>query len=100
MKYAIWKLDFTDSSYGTGPEHLIAQLGYKAEGAWVDGEVENGGTILGYVFGEPDASKLSKWNFSYITKDEALSFCQSLLSDAHFLDNGIIAFPIIESTDA
>jgi len=94
MNYATWKLNFTDLSYGTGPEDKIAELGFAAEGAWVSGEVQSGGTILGYVTEPQDESELTLWQFANITQAEALAFCQAINSEAHLLSDGKIVAPI------
>jgi hypothetical protein len=94
MKYATWKLNFTDPNYGTGPEDKIAELGFSAEGGWVDGQVEDNGTILGYVTGEPDAAQLTAWNFAYKTEAEALAFCQAINSEAFLAEDGRIGAPM------
>ena len=94
MNYATWKLNFTDSKYGTGPEEKIAELGFGAEGAWVSGEVENGGTILGYVTEAIDPKELAAWEFQNISQEEALAFAQAIRPDAYLLEDGIIATPI------
>jgi hypothetical protein len=96
MKYATWKLNFTDPNYGTGPEDKIAELGYGAEGAWVAGQAEDDGTILGYVTGEPNATQLVSWNFAYKTEAEALAFCQAINPEAYLLEDGRIGAPIEE----
>ena len=94
MNYATWKLNFTDPSYGTGPEDKIAQLGFGAEGAWVSGEAENGGTILGYVTEQQDESELTAWDFANITQAEALDFCLAINPEAYLLPDGKITVPI------
>jgi hypothetical protein len=94
MKYATWKLNFTDPNYGTGPEDKIAELGFSAEGGWVDGQVEDNGTILGYVSGEPEASQLSAWSFAYKTEAEALAFCQAINPEAFLAEDGRIGAPM------
>ena len=96
MNYATWKLDFTDPKYGTGPEDRIAELGFGAEGAWVAGEVQNGGTILGYLTEAQDESELTTWDFTNITQAEALAFCQAINSEAYLLPDGRITAPIEE----
>ena len=96
MNYATWKLDFTDPNYGTGPEDKIAELGFGAEGAWVAGQVENGGTILGYTTEEQDESELTAWEFTNITEAEALAFCQAINPEAYLLPDGRITAPIEE----
>jgi len=93
MNYATWKLNFTDPNYGTGPEDKIAELGFGAEGGWVAGEVENGGTILGYVTEPVDESELTAWEVTNITEAEALEFCLSLNSEAYLLPDGRITAP-------
>ena len=80
--------------YGTGPEDKIAELGFKAEGAWASGAVEDGGAILGYADGEPNAAELATWDFTYKTEAEALAFCQAINSDAFVLEDGRISAPV------
>jgi hypothetical protein len=99
MNYATWKLNFADPKYGTGPEGKIAELGFGAEGAWADGEVENGATILGYVTEAQDESELTAWSFTNITEAEALDFCLELNSAAYLLPDGRITAPIEETTN-
>jgi hypothetical protein len=94
VNYATWKLNFTDPNYGTGPEDKIADLGFAAEGAWSAGQVENGGTILGYVTEPVDESELTAWEVTNITEAEALAFCQALNSEAYLLPDGRITAPI------
>ena len=96
MNYATWKLNFTDPNYGTGPEDKIAELGFGAEGAWVAGEVENEGTILGYVTEEQDETELTAWDFTNMTEAEALAFCQAINPEAYLLPDGRITVPIEE----
>ena len=93
MNYATWKLNFTDPKYGTGPEGKIAELGFGAEGAWVLGQIENGGTILGYVTESIDPEELTTWEFQNISQEEALAFAQAIRPDAYLLEDGIIAAP-------
>ena len=93
MNYATWKLNFTDPNYGTGPEDKIAELGFGAEGAWVAGQVENGGIILGYVTELLDESQLTAWKVTNITEAEALEFCLAINPEAYLLDDGRITAP-------
>jgi hypothetical protein len=93
MNYATWKLNFTDPNYGTGPEDKIGELGFSAEAGWVAGEVENGGTILGYVTEPVDESELTAWEVTNITEAEALEFCLALNPEAYLLPDGRIAAP-------
>jgi hypothetical protein len=94
VNYATWKLNFTDPKYGTGPEDKIAELGFGADGAWVAGEIENGGTILGYVTEPQDESELTAWEFTNISQTEALDFCQAINPEAYLLPDGRITAPI------
>jgi hypothetical protein len=94
VNYATWKLNFTNPEYGTGPENKIAELGFGAEGAWVSGEIENGGTVLGYITEPQDESELAAWDFQNITQGQALDFCLAINSEAYLLDNGKITAPI------
>ena len=96
MNYATWKLNFSDSNYGTGPEQKIAELGFGAEGAWADGAIESGATILGYVTEAQDESELTTWDFSNITEAEALAFCQAINPEAYLSPDGRITAPIEE----
>lgn len=96
MNYATWKLNFTDPNYGTGPEQIIAALGFNAEGGWAEGQVENNGTILGYVTGEPDASQLAAWDFAYKTEADALTFALAINPEAYLLEDGRIGAPMNE----
>jgi hypothetical protein len=98
MNYATWKLNFTDPNYGTGPEDKIVELGFGAEAAWVAGEVENGGTILGYVTEAVDESELTAWEVTNITEAEALEFCLGINPAAYLLPDGRITAPIEETT--
>jgi hypothetical protein len=93
MNYATWKLNFTDPNYGTGPEDKIAELGFGAEGGWVDGQAENGDTILGYLTEPVDESELTVWEVQNITQAEALEFCLAINPEAYLLDDGRIAAP-------
>ena len=93
MNYATWKLNFTDPNYGTGPEDKIADLGFSAQGAWVAGEVENGGTILGYVTEPLDETQLTAWEVTNITESQALEFCLDINPEAYLLDDGRITAP-------
>jgi hypothetical protein len=96
MNYATWKLDFSDPQYGTGPEQIIFDLGFKAEASWVSGEIENGGTILGYITEPQDESALSAWSFKNLTPAEALAFCQAINPNAYMLEDGKITASVEE----
>jgi hypothetical protein len=96
MNYATWKLNFADSKYGTGPEDKIAELGLGAEGAWVAGEVENNGIILGYITEPVDETKLTTWEVKNITQQQALDFCLAINPEAYLLDDGRITAPRVE----
>jgi hypothetical protein len=93
MNYATWILNFIDPNHGTGPEDTIAELGFGAEGAWVAGEAEKGGTILGYVTQPLDETKLTTWQVKNITQAEALAFCLAIDTEAYLLDDGKITVP-------
>jgi hypothetical protein len=93
MNYATWKLNFTDPNYGTGPEDKIAELGFGAEGGWVAGQAETGGTILGYVTEPVDETQLTAWEVTNTTQGEALAFCQAINPEAYLLPNGRIGTP-------
>jgi hypothetical protein len=93
MNYATWKLNFTDPNHGTGPEEKIAELGFGAEGAWADGSLEQGATIMGYVTEAQDEAELALWDFQNITEQEALDFCLAINPEAYVGDDGKIAAP-------
>jgi len=93
LNYATWKLNFTDPNYGTGPEDKIAALGFGAEGGWVEGQAEEGGTILGYVTEPVDESELTTWEVKNITQAAALDFCLAINPEAYLLPNGRISAP-------
>ena len=92
MKYATWLLDFTDPRYGTGPEQEIRKQGETATGAWVDGNITDGGTVLGYFTGDPPG--LDAWSFTELTQEEALKFVSELNSTAYVAEDGIIQVEI------
>jgi hypothetical protein len=94
VNYATWKLNFTNPEYGTGPEDKIAELGFGAEADWVAGQIENGGTILGYVTEPVDETKLTTWEVKNISQAEALSFCLAINPEAYLLPDGRIAAPL------
>ena len=94
MNYATWKLNFSNPKYGTGPEEKISELGFGAEGAWVAGSVEEGGTILGYVTEAINPAELTAWEFQNISQEEALTFAKAIAPDAYLLEDGRIAAPI------
>jgi hypothetical protein len=98
MNYATWKLNFTDPEYGTGPEERIAELGFGAEGAWVAGQVENGGLILGYLTMPVDESQLTLWELTNISEVQALAFCQEINPAAYLLPDGRITAPLEQIT--
>lgn len=89
MKYATWKLNFTDPMYGTGPEPSIADQGGSAEGAYLNGDVTQGAKILGYFTGAP--TDLEAWGFTEITQQEALDFVLVIDETAYVADDGKIA---------
>jgi hypothetical protein len=93
VNYATWKLNFTNPEYGTGPEDKIAELGFGAESGWVSGEVQNGGTILGYVTEPQNESELAAWEFENITEQQALNFCLNINPKAYLLSDGKIGAP-------
>lgn len=96
MNYATWKLNFTDPNYGTGPEYKIAELGGQAEGGWVSGQVEAGGTILGYLSGPVDEAELTAWGVTNISEANALAFCLAINPEAYLLEDGRIGAPMNE----
>jgi hypothetical protein len=96
MKYATWKLDFTNALYGIGPEDSIANQGGSAEASWVAGQAHQGGTILGYFIGSP--LDLENFEFTEITSEDALAFAQQINATAFFENDGRIS-AIKETTE-
>jgi hypothetical protein len=88
MKYATWKLNFINPEYGTGPEPEIVANGGTAEGAWVDGDITDGGTVLGYFTG--DAADLAPWEFAEVSQEQALEFAKAIDPTAYLLEDGRI----------
>jgi hypothetical protein len=88
MRYATWKLNFINPKYGTGPEPEIVANGGTAEGAWVDGDITDGGAVLGYFTG--DAPDLAPWEFAEVTEEEALAFALAIDATAYLLEDGRI----------
>ena len=93
MKYATWKLNFTDPNYGTGPEESIVQQGGTVEASFAEGEVANGARVLGYFSGNPTG--LESWDFTEITQQEALEFVLAFDDTAFVEEDGQIniSFP-------
>lgn len=98
MKYATWKLNFSNPDYGTGPEGAINAQGCSAEAAYVNGDVTQGAEILGYFTGEP--TDLEIWNFTEITQEEALSFVLSFDETASIDTSGKIKILVEFDTTA
>jgi len=94
MNYAIWKLNFTNPDYGTGPEATIGELGFEAVGAFSVGSIETGSFIVGYVNSIIETNQLSSWEFSYIDQEQALSLARQMSEDASLAEDGRISFPI------
>ena len=94
MNYATWKLNFANPEYGTGPEDTIANLGFGAEGSWVAGVIENGGTILGYLTEPVEETKLTTWQVTNISQAQALDFCLAINPEADLLPDGRITAPM------
>jgi hypothetical protein len=94
MNYATWKLDFSNPEYGTGPEYAIEEQGVIPEGGWANGEVENGATILGYLTGAVDESKLTSWQVKNVSQAEALDFALAINPEAYLLPDGRITAPM------
>jgi hypothetical protein len=89
MKYATWKLNFSNSNYGTGPESAIVQQGGSASaGLQNDPDIQRA-TILGYFDGKP--TNLEVWQFEELTQEEALNFVLVFDDTAYISENGEIA---------
>jgi len=94
MKYATWKLNFTNPEYGTGPEDSITIQGGSAEGAYPNGDVTQGAEILGYYTGTPTA--LSAWSFKKLTQAKALEFVEAIDPEAYLGEDGRILVPVTD----
>ena len=94
MKYATWKLNFTNPEYGTGPEDSITLQGGTAEGSYADGDVTDGARILGYFTGEPTG--LDAWSFTELTQEEALAFVTAIDETATVGEDGRIVVEYVE----
>jgi len=94
MRYATWILDFTEPKYGTGPEQKIVAQGGTAEGSIANGDITDGGKILGYFTGEPVG--LETWNFTELTQEEALAFVTEIDSTAYVAEDGKIKVELVE----
>ena len=94
MKYATWKLNFTNPEYGTGPEDSITLQGGTAEGSYADGDVTDGARILGYFTGEPTG--LDAWSFTELTQEEALAFVTAIDETATVGEDGQIVVEYVE----
>jgi hypothetical protein len=92
MKYATWKLNFTDPNYGTGPEPSIVEQGNSAEGSIAEGDITKGARILGYFTGEPTG--LEVWSFNELTQQEALDFVLAFDDTAYVAEDGRIVVVI------
>lgn len=71
-EFALWRLDWSDPMYGTGPESEIANRGGRAEG--IVGPDILSADILGTVTGDFDTEGLEAWAFRRISTDEARAF--------------------------
>ena len=88
MTYLKWKL--SEGTWGTGPEHTIADRGGKASaGSYVDAA----GYRIGYLKVAADLSDLGAWDVSEVTEAVALAFCQAIRADAEVQDGGMISGP-------
>ena len=94
MKYATWILNFVNPEYGTGPEATIVEQGETAEGSYTNGDVTDGGKILGYFTGEPTG--LEAWSFTEITQEEALAFVTAIDNTASVGEDGRIIVEYVE----
>ena len=88
MRYATWKIDFSDSELeGSGPESSITT-----------GKMEGGASIspffiLGYLSSEADISDLQKWHVTEITQAEALDLALTINPECYLTDDGYISSP-------
>jgi hypothetical protein len=95
IRYLLWRLNWDDPRYGTGPEDAIAQQGARAEASAFASPSVTTGDILGYwTTGSLDLSKLSKWQVRELTQAEALAFARTVAPDAYLLPNGVIGVPM------
>ena len=86
MRYATWKIDFSDdANQGTGPESFVT-VG-KIEGGFEKAPFE----IVGYVSDDAVITGLEKWEVTEITQEEALNYCLALNSESFIDSNGRIS---------
>lgn len=88
MRYATWKVDFSDNrKEGTTPEAFI-KLGNLEGYAYIAPF-----TIMGYVSDDADLTDLEKWEVTEITSEEALVFAKIDHADSLINENGFIIKP-------
>jgi hypothetical protein len=89
MKYATWKVYFSDNSqYGHTPETIIRERGGTAEGM-----VGNNELIIGYISDNADLTGLEEYEAVEVTSEQALDFAIQFNAGCYMSDNGKINLP-------
>lgn len=93
MKYAIWKVSFTNGqNNGTTPDSIIRERGGQAQGMFEHGLH----TIVGMYSEDADVSSLEEWFFQTITAEEALEIAKSHNENCVVNSDGSISAPFIK----
>jgi hypothetical protein len=93
MKYAKWKLDFTnDPHYGIGPDSIVADRGDTIEGAFFVGEPKD--WIYGYLNDDFDFTGLEAWQVTEVTREDMLNQALLLNSECYVDEHGRIIAPM------
>lgn len=93
MRYLVWRLNWDDPMYGTGPEATIAARGGRAEAS---GFVDAGADILGYLVEPCDLDDLDDWTVIELDAADALAFADRLVPGCSFNADGYIVPPAPE----
>ncbi len=97
MRYLIWKLNWDNPKYGTGPEQVITEQGCKVTPSIFANPDVLTGQILGYLLsGDIDLTTLSLWQVTELSQAEALDFAKTVDTSAYLLPDGVITIPAPE----
>lgn len=90
MRYITYKLKWV-ADYGYSPTELVAAEGSElTPSSYIQGSQENL-TILGYLIGELDLTKISEYQPTEMNEEEALAFANSIIPDSFFKEDGTIS---------
>lgn len=88
MRYFIWKINWDNPLYGTGPEGTASELGLSLEAS----SLSSGQTILGFSrSGNCDLESLSSWDVAELSQEQALDFAIAINDTAYMLEDGTIS---------